>query len=87
MRFLSCEPLIGPLDGRRLIGLDWVIAGGESGPGHRPLDVSWVTSIRDTCVAAGVAFFFKLSALTNVPVKPRCRPAGLLRVIAWWLAS
>ena len=42
VRFLSCEPLIGPLDGLDLTGIDWVIAGGESGPDHRPLDPSWV---------------------------------------------
>jgi protein gp37 len=59
VRFLSCEPLLGPLDGLRVDGIDWVITGGESGPRHRPLDVSWVTSIRNTCVDAGVPFFFK----------------------------
>ena len=59
MRFLSCEPLIGPLDGLDLTGIDWVIAGGESGPDHRPLDPSWVTAIRDTCVSAAIPFFFK----------------------------
>lgn len=59
VRFLSCEPLLGPLDGLDLGGIDWVIAGGESGPRHRPLDESWVTGIRDACVEAQVAFFFK----------------------------
>jgi protein gp37 len=59
VRFLSCEPLLGPLDDLSLDGIGWVIAGGESGLGHRPLDISWVTSIRDICVAAGVPFFFK----------------------------
>jgi protein gp37 len=59
VRFLSCEPLLGPLDDLRLDGIGWVIAGGESGPGHRPLDVSWVAGIRDNCVGAGVPFFFK----------------------------
>ncbi|MCZ1012650.1 DUF5131 family protein [Streptomyces lydicus] len=59
VRFLSCEPLLGPLDGLDLGGIDWVIAGGESGPRHRPLDESWVTGIRDVCVEAQVAFFFK----------------------------
>lgn len=59
VRFLSCEPLLGPLPGLDLDGVDWVIAGGESGPAHRPLDESWVTGIRDTCLDAGVAFFFK----------------------------
>ncbi len=57
VRFLSCEPLLGPLPGLDLEG--WVIAGGESGPRYRPLDAAWVTGIRDTCQEAGVAFFFK----------------------------
>jgi protein gp37 len=59
VRFLSCEPLLGPLPGLGLDGIHWVIAGGESGPRHRPLDKAWVTGIRDTCQDAGVAFFFK----------------------------
>ncbi|MGV9350998.1 DUF5131 family protein [Streptomyces spiralis] len=59
VRFLSCEPLLGPLDGLELSGIDWVIAGGESGPGRRPLDETWVTQIRDACQEADVAFFFK----------------------------
>jgi len=59
VKFLSCEPLIGPLHGLELHGIDWVIAGGESGPGHRPIDPSWVLDIRDRCVAAEVPFFFK----------------------------
>jgi protein gp37 len=59
VRFLSCEPLIGPLDGLDLNGIHWVIAGGESGPNHRPIEESWVLGIRDACQVAGVAFFFK----------------------------
>ncbi|MFD3464212.1 DUF5131 family protein [Nocardia fluminea] len=59
VRFLSCEPLLGPLDGLDLEGIGWVIAGGESGAGHRPLDVEWVRDIRDNCNCAGVPFFFK----------------------------
>jgi protein gp37 len=59
VRFLSCEPLLGPLDGLSLEGIDWVIVGGESGRNHRPMNPEWVTSIRDQCQAAGVAFFFK----------------------------
>ncbi|MFH8492880.1 DUF5131 family protein [Streptomyces coeruleorubidus] len=66
VRFLSCEPLLGPLDGLELSRIDWVIAGGESGPGHRPMDEAWVTQIRDTCQQAQVAFFFKL--LCTIPV-------------------
>ncbi|WP_033821923.1 DUF5131 family protein [Kitasatospora sp. MBT63] len=59
VRFLSCEPLLGPLSGLNLAGIDWVIAGGESGHGHRPMDEAWVVEIRDACEEAGVAFFFK----------------------------
>jgi protein gp37 len=59
VRFLSCEPLIGPLDGLDLAGINWIIVGGESGPNHRQLDPVWVTAIRDNCLAAGVPFFFK----------------------------
>lgn len=59
VRFLSCEPLIGPLDGLDLTGIGWVIAGGESGPGARPMAAAWVRSLRDQCQAADVPFFFK----------------------------
>lgn len=59
VKFLSLEPLLGPLDGIRLDGIDWVIVGGESGPGARPIDPTWVASIRDQCIAANVPFFFK----------------------------
>lgn len=59
VRFLSCEPLIGPLPDLNLEGIGWVIAGGESGPGHRPCDPVWVRDLRDQCGAAGVSFFFK----------------------------
>lgn len=58
VRFLSCEPLLGPLR-VALEGIHWVIAGGESGIGHRPLNLDWVRAIRDECIAAGVPFFFK----------------------------
>jgi Protein of unknown function (DUF5131) len=59
MRFLSIEPLIGPVGTLDLTDLDWVIVGGESGPGARPMQAEWVRDIRDQCTAAGVAFFFK----------------------------
>ncbi|KPI12041.1 hypothetical protein OK074_2662 [Actinobacteria bacterium OK074] len=59
VRFLSCEPLLGPLEGLDLTGVHWVIAGGESGPRFRPVREEWVAGIRDLCVGAGVAFFFK----------------------------
>jgi protein gp37 len=58
-RFLSCEPLIGPLVIDDLDGIHWVIAGGESGPEYRPVEVDWVRSIRNQCKRAGVPFFFK----------------------------
>lgn len=58
-RFLSLEPLLGPLPLLNLEGIDWVIVGGESGPGARPIDEHWVLEIRDQCLSAGVAFFFK----------------------------
>lgn len=57
-RFLSCEPLLGPLE-LDLTGIHWLIAGGESGIGYRPTDTEWVRGLRDTCRAAGVPFFFK----------------------------
>lgn len=59
VRFLSCEPLLGPLDDINLDGIGWVIAGGESGPQHRPMDPAWVLALRDRCAAAEVPFFFK----------------------------
>jgi protein gp37 len=59
VRFLSCEPLIGPLTILDLSGIDWVIVGGESGPRARPIRTEWVTEIRDTCVQQEAAFFFK----------------------------
>lgn len=59
VKFLSLEPLLGPLHGLDLTGINWVIVGGESGPRARPMDPAWVTSIRDQCRHAGVAFFFK----------------------------
>jgi protein gp37 len=58
-RFLSVEPLLEDLGRLDLTGIDWVIVGGESGPGARPMTPEWVTSIRDQCKKAGVAFFFK----------------------------
>ena len=59
VKFLSLEPLLGPLHKLNLRGIDWAIVGGESGPGSRPVDPAWVTDIRDQCMRAGVAFFFK----------------------------
>jgi protein gp37 len=59
VRFLSIEPLIGPMGEINLAGIDWVIVGGESGPGARPMDPDWVREVRDQCKESGVAFFFK----------------------------
>jgi protein gp37 len=59
LRFLSIEPLLGPLPNLDLRGIDWVIVGGESGPGARPMKEDWVIDIRDQCLASNVSFFFK----------------------------
>lgn len=64
LRFLSCEPLIGPIQLNHLLVssascVDWVIVGGESGHGHRTMPVEWVRSLRDECVSLGISFFFK----------------------------
>lgn len=59
VRFLSCEPLLGPLDDLSLEGIHWVIAGGESGRNARPVNPAWVQGLRDQCFDAGVSFFFK----------------------------
>jgi protein gp37 len=58
-RFLSIEPLLGPIGSIEFDGIDWVIAGGESGPGARPIKIEWVRELRDQCRKQGVAFFFK----------------------------
>ncbi|HAS72608.1 MAG TPA: hypothetical protein DCS67_00515 [Clostridiales bacterium UBA8960] len=58
-KFLSLEPLLGPLSNLNLTRINWAIVGGESGPGARPMKREWVTEIRDQCVAAKVPFFFK----------------------------
>lgn len=59
VRFLSCEPLLGPLSQIPLSHIHWVIVGGESGPGARPMEPSWVHEILHQCRAANVPFFFK----------------------------
>jgi protein gp37 len=58
-KFLSLEPLLGPLPNLNLQNINWAIVGGESGPGARPMEREWVTEIRDQCLAARVPFFFK----------------------------
>ncbi len=59
IKFLSLEPLLGPLKKLKLKGIDWVIVGGESGPKARPIQPEWVLEIRDQCIAQEVPFFFK----------------------------
>ena len=59
IKFLSLEPLLGPLDNLDLTGINWVIAGGESGPHARPVEADWVRNIWDQCFEATVAFHFK----------------------------
>ncbi len=59
IRFLSIEPLIGPVGTMDLAGIHWVIAGGESGPNARPMDIDWARDVRDQCAQLQVAFFFK----------------------------
>jgi protein gp37 len=59
VKFLSLEPLLGPLPDLPLHGIDWVIVGGESGPDARPMSPAWATDLRDQCQRAGVPFFFK----------------------------
>lgn len=59
VRFVSAEPLLGPLEGLNLDGIDWLIAGGESGFRHRPIQEEWVTDLRDQCRSEKVAFYFK----------------------------
>lgn len=59
VRFISAEPLLGPLPSLDLTGIDWLIAGGESGTGARPMHPDWVRDLRDRCTANGTAFFFK----------------------------
>ena len=58
-KFVSCEPLIGKVSFRSLRGIDWIIVGGESGPGSRPMDAEWVLTIKEKCEEANVPFFFK----------------------------
>lgn len=71
VKFLSLEPLLGPIEELNLEGIDWVIVGGESGPGARPIKEEWVTEIRDQCVSANVPFFFKQWGGVNKKKKGR----------------
>jgi protein gp37 len=68
VRFLSCEPLLEDLGEMDLTGIGWVIAGSESGAGHRPMNDNWVRSLRDRCAASGVPFFFKQATVKGKKV-------------------
>lgn len=68
VRFISAEPLIGPLPDLNLAGFHWLIVGGESGPGHRFMDHAWARDLRDRAKAAGLAFFFKQSSAARAGV-------------------
>jgi len=59
LRFISFEPLLAKIGDVNMAGIEWAIVGGESGPGHRPIDPDWVRELRDQCVSQHVAFFFK----------------------------
>jgi protein gp37 len=59
VRFISAEPLLGPLPSLNLDGISWVISGGESGPEYRSMDPQWARGIRDACHRAGVAYWHK----------------------------
>jgi protein gp37 len=65
VKFLSCEPLLSPLENLDLQGIDWVIVGGESGRTPRPIKEEWVTNIKEQCQKADVAFYFKQWGGTN----------------------
>ena len=78
LKFLSLEPLLGPLPKLDLFGIDWVIVGGESGPGARLMREEWVMSIRDQCRKAGLPFFFKQWGGVN-----KKRSGRLLEGRAW----
>lgn len=71
VRFLSVEPLLAPIPRLPLEGVDWVILGGESGPGCRPMDLGWVRQIRDRCMTRKVPFFFKQWGGTRKKVEGR----------------
>ena len=62
VHFVSYEPALGPFDALPLEGIQWIIFGGESGPGYRPMHVQWARDMRDRCLEASIPFFFKQSA-------------------------
>lgn len=76
-RFLSAEPLLGPLEPLDLSGIHWVIVGGETGPGYRAMDPEWARAVRDRCLSEKVAFFFKQDSAPRPGTNP------LLDGLAW----
>jgi len=82
VRFLSCEPLLAPLEDLSLDGIGWVIVGGESGPGARPMHPSWARDIRDQCQRAGVPYFLKQWGEWG-PVDPLEWDSSRDRLLAW----
>ena len=64
-KFISCEPMLGPVDIGDGAGIEWVICGGETGPGARPMDSTWALWLYDQCKAAGIPFFFKHWGMAN----------------------
>jgi len=76
IRFLSLEPLFGPLPSLDLAGIDWVIVGGESGPDFRPLDLGWVRELRDRCVGMGFRCSSNRSAGSRLKRAGACWTAG-----------
>lgn len=78
LRFLSIEPLLEDLGELDLTGIDWVIVGGESGPGARPFDLAWARSIRDQCEAAGVPFFMKQAGANVITTTPTDRGPNIV---------
>lgn len=70
VRFLSCEPLIGPLPSLNLDGIGWVITGGESGSGFRPMDHDWCRDLRDRCSKEGVAYYHKQDSAFRTETNP-----------------
>lgn len=71
IKFISFEPLLGPIGKVNLKGIDWVIVGGESGPHSRPIELSWITEIRDQCLELDIPFFFKQWGGTRKKVNGR----------------
>lgn len=70
VHFVSYEPAIGPLDQLDLTGIEWLIFGGESGPGHRPMNIQWARDMRERCQSNNVAFFYKQSAAFRTELDP-----------------